>query len=105
MSFTIKTTGKIFKSGFNFEKEIIEPAIDFTALWARATISDRTPVKTGKLRAGWYNYMNNPTKATIDNPVFYAKYVEPRRFMVSRSIPEIRKAAALNISKRIKEKL
>ncbi|AFY49001.1 hypothetical protein Nos7524_3201 [Nostoc sp. PCC 7524] len=84
----------VIKEGPLFEKGIISKlsgnALNKTMNWGIGRIRGRTPVVTGRLKAGWYNSTSNKSlNFEISNPVFYAPFVERRRGMISKTLPEI----------------
>ncbi|UKO99367.1 HK97 gp10 family phage protein [Nostoc sp. UHCC 0870] len=88
ISYHIKASGPLFKNK-NITKEIIQEALEETADWAQNRLRNRTPVKTGKLKAGWYVA---PSKSSIrlDNPTSYSSFVEKRVGMVAKTTPEVK---------------
>lgn len=83
----IKFSGSLFQKGIT--KKIIQESIQETADWTQNRLRNRSPVRTGALKAGWYvtpgsNYVK------LDNPVPYTKYVEAKVGMVAKTVPEVR---------------
>lgn len=88
ISYHIKTSGSLFKQK-NLTKDLIQEALEETSDWAQNRLRNRTPVKTGRLKAGWY-VAPGKTSIRIDNPVNYSPYVEKRVGMVAKTTPEVR---------------
>ena len=57
-------------------KRVVDPAIGGIAGHIRADAAGRTPVRTGRLLAGWTEGRRGLASYTVSNSVRYAKYVE-----------------------------
>ena len=95
-SYSFKTKGPLFKG--NIIKPLLDEAIQDAADYGQGLIQDRSPVRTGRLRAGWNNSVTR-SSIKIDNPVFYTKYQERRVGMVRRTLPELNTRLKENIVK------
>ncbi|BAY23720.1 hypothetical protein NIES2100_35120 [Calothrix sp. NIES-2100] len=102
-SYHIKTSGPIFEKR-GIVKQILSGALEETADWAQNRIKNLTPVKTGRLKAGW---VISATKSAIrvDNPTLYAPFVEKRVGMVSKTVPDVQEKLIANAQKLIKSKV
>jgi len=60
-----------------------------TSNYALSTIKNATPVRTGRLKAGWEIQNDLSSTMRISNPVPYAVYVDDRRLIVQRSLQGI----------------
>lgn len=100
LSYHVRTSGSLFREGV--VKEILASSLKDTAEWGQNRVKSRTPVRTGRLKAGW-NVIPTSTYVKLDNPVPYAPYVEAKRFMASKTVPEIRAMLRQNLSQEIKK--
>ncbi|MEA5625311.1 HK97 gp10 family phage protein [Nostoc sp. UHCC 0251] len=96
-SYNIKTNGPLFKQG-NDVKDLIQEALEDTASWGQNRLKDRSPVRTGALKAGWYVSLTK-SSIRIDNPVPYTKYVEKKVEMVYMTAPEMESRLLGNVNK------
>jgi hypothetical protein len=97
--YTIKASGPLFE-GKVTTKKILETALKETADFAKNTVKNVTPVKTGALKSGWLTTVNRKS-VTLSNSVIYAPFVEKRVQMVNRSLPIINDNLQQNIAKGI----
>lgn len=100
LSFRVRTSGPLMKDGA--VKEILRDVLEETAEWGQNRVKSRTPVRTGRLKAGW-NVSPTSTYIRLDNQVFYAPYVEARRLMAAKTVPEIRSRLRLSLSQGVKK--
>ncbi|AVH67037.1 HK97 gp10 family phage protein [Nostoc sp. 'Peltigera membranacea cyanobiont' N6] len=98
-NYTIKASGPLFE-GKVTTKKIIEAALKETADFAKNTVKNVTPVKSGALKSGWLTTVNRKS-VTLSNSVIYAPYVEKKVQMVNRSLPVINENLQQNIAKGI----
>jgi hypothetical protein len=97
--YTIKASGPLFE-GKVTTKKILETALKETADFAKNTVKNVTPVKTGALKSGWLTTVNRKS-VTLSNSVIYAPFVEKKVQMVNRSLPVINENLQQNIAKGI----
>ncbi|BAY64983.1 hypothetical protein NIES22_50840 [Calothrix brevissima NIES-22] len=102
ISYNIKAKGSLF-SNKNLFKEILRESLNETADWAKSRVKSRTPVITGRLKAGW-NTTTNQQSFNLNNPVYYAPYVERRRGMLYKTVPEAESKLISNTERLIKDK-
>ncbi|MFN6460555.1 MAG: HK97 gp10 family phage protein [Nostoc sp. DedVER02] len=98
-NYTIKASGPLFE-GKVTTKKILEVALTETADFAKNTVKNVTPVRTGALKSGWLTTVNRKS-VTLSNSVIYAPFVEKRVQMVNRSLPVINENLQQNIAKGI----
>jgi len=60
-----------------------------TSNYALSTVRKDTPVRTGRMKAGWEIQNDLSSTMRIINPVPYAVYVDDRRQIVQRSLQGI----------------
>ena len=60
-----------------------------TSQYALSTVKNATPVRTGRMKAGWEIQNDLSSTMRIINPVPYAVYVDSRRQIVQRSLQGI----------------
>ena len=70
-------------------KSAIKKTYTNTSRYALSTIRSITPVRTGRMKAGWEIENNLSETMRISNPVPYAVYVDDRRQIVQRSLAGI----------------
>ena len=70
-------------------KSAIKKTYTNTSNYALSTIRSITPVRTGRMKAGWEIQNDLSSTMRIINPVPYAVYVDDRRQIVQRSLPAI----------------
>ncbi|MFN6486289.1 MULTISPECIES: HK97 gp10 family phage protein [unclassified Nostoc] len=97
--YTIKASGPLFE-GRVTTKKILEAALEETADFAKNTVKNVTPAKTGALKSGWLTTVNRKSVA-LSNSVIYAPFVEKKVQMVNRSLPVINENLQQNIAKGI----
>jgi hypothetical protein len=95
-SYNIKTNGPLFKQG-NDAKHLMQEALEDTASWGQNRLKDRSPVRTGALKAGWYASLTK-SSIRIDNSVPYTQYVEKKVEIVYKTLPEIESRLMGNVN-------
>lgn len=88
INFNIKASGPLFdKKGIT--KKIIQESLKETADWAENQLRIESPIKTGRLKAGWY-VIAGQSSIRIDNPVEYTQYVERKVNLVAKTVPQVK---------------
>lgn len=102
-SYHIKASGPLFEK-HGITKQILNSALEETADWAQNRIRNLTPVKTGRLKAGWV-ILTTRSAIRIDNSTPYTPYVEKRVGMVSKTVPDVQAKLVADAQKLLKTKL
>ncbi|MBD2168057.1 HK97 gp10 family phage protein [Calothrix membranacea FACHB-236] len=102
-SYHIKASGPLFEK-HGIAKQILNSVLEETADWAQNRIKNLTPVRTGRLKAGWV-ISTSKSAIRVDNPTPYAPFVEKRVGMVSKTVPDVQEKLIANAQKLIKTKL
>lgn len=100
LNYQIKVSGPLFRRNI---KRLISEAIKETATYGINRIREKTPVRTGRLKRSWLTENWQENSIRINNYTPYAPFVEKRRTMVAKSIPEIRVALFTNVVTKLRQ--
>lgn len=100
INYTIKATGEIFARK-TATKRLLDETMEEAGEFALREVRSHTPVRTGLLQSGW---TVTPKRFSLDlnNPVFYAPYVEKRFRMIPQTRPKVVAFMRENLSRKIK---
>ncbi|MEA5447593.1 HK97 gp10 family phage protein [Leptolyngbya sp. CCNP1308] len=70
-------------------RRAVSQAMSDTADYGLGILKARTPVRTGRLQNSWFSKIESWNQFYFDNSAPYARFVEQKVLMASRSQPEI----------------
>lgn len=105
VSINVTATGPLHQNPDKHFKEAVETALEETLDYGKGLVRSVTPVRTGKLKAGWESNKTGWDSASIDNDVKYAPFVERRIQFAARTQPQIQEYFTEKLNTNIEEKM